>query len=125
MNDLSQLNEGLLVMGTSPTPYQAMLLGAGYPQEVNIYQMGFSGPEVTGTETVNAGGLSVWRQGYECIWKQEGIWTDEGGQPRLLRPDHFARKADGSAINIPDDYLKPFIKRFIAEIRAQKIQGGA
>ncbi|MBZ0280568.1 MAG: cellulase family glycosylhydrolase [Anaerolineae bacterium] len=118
VSDLAQINEGLLVMGTSPTPYQAMLLGAGYPQEVNSYQMGFTGPEVMGSETVNAGGLSVWRQGYDCIWKQEGIWTNEGGQPRLLRPDHFARKPDGSAINTADDYLKPFIKRFIAEIRA-------
>jgi hypothetical protein len=51
------------------------------------------------------------------VWKQNGVWTDEDGTPRLLRPDHFARKPDGSAINPADDYLKPFIKRFVREIR--------
>lgn len=113
----AKIDDGLLVMGASPTPFQAMLLGSGYTQEVNIYQMGFQGLEVTGATTLNPNGLSLWKPGYDCVWKQNGVWTDEGGTPRLLRPDHFAHKPDGSPINAAEDYLKPFIKRFVNEIR--------
>ena len=35
-----------------------------------------------------------------------------------LRPDHFARKPDGSPVDVANDYVKPFIKRFISEVRA-------
>jgi hypothetical protein len=66
---------------------------------------------------VNPDGVRLWRQGYDCVWKQNGVWTDEGGQPRLLRPDHFATR-NGQPINVADDYMKPFIKRFITEIRS-------
>lgn len=111
-------SEGLLAMGVTPTPFQAMLLGSGYPQTVDVYQLGFQGLEVVGQETLNPDGVSLWREGYEDVWKQNGVWTDEGGAPRLLRPDHFANKPDGTPANMADDYLKPFIKRFIAEIRA-------
>lgn len=115
--DITNMHEGLLLMGASPTPYQAMLLGSGYAQTVNEYQMGFAGLEVTGTQNLNPDGVNGWLPGRECVWKQVGLWTDEGGTARVLRPDHFARKPDGSEINIPDDYLKPFIKRFIKAIR--------
>ena len=116
--DAGKMGAGLLTMGASPTPFQAMLLGSGYTQEVDIYQMGFQGFEVSGQTILNPDGLKLWKPGYECVWKQNGVWTDEDGAPRLLRPDYFALKPDGSVINVADDYLKPFIKRFVTEIRA-------
>jgi hypothetical protein len=116
LEDLNKPARGLLMMGESPTPFQAMLLGAGYPQTVDIYELGFQGPQVTGQKTLNPDGLRVWREGYDCVWKQNGIWADEGGQPRLLRPDHFAMR-NGQPIDIANDYIKPFIRRFITEIR--------
>ncbi len=106
----------LLAMDASPTPYQAMLLGAGYVQEVDVLNMGFNGAEVVGKQTLNPNGERVWRSGYDCVWKQNGVWTDEGRSPRLLRPDHFAF-VNGKPVNFAEDYLKPFIKRFIAAIR--------
>lgn len=112
--DLSAFMPGLLTMGETPTPFQAMLLGSGYTQDVDVYQLGFQGFEVSGQKTLNPGKAILWRDG--CIWKKNGVWTDEDGTPRLLRPDHFATK-DGKAIDVANDYLKPFIKRFIAEIR--------
>jgi hypothetical protein len=102
---------GFLTMGESPTVFQAMLLGAGYTQEVDVMQMGLAGPEVLGQQTLNPDGVKLWKD--ECLWKQNGVWTDEGGTPRLLRPDYFATTKD-----LADDYVKPFVKRFIAEIRA-------
>lgn len=104
---------GTLVTGAMPTPYQGMLLGAGHPQEVGVWEFGPQGPHQTGTTRLNPQGLSVWREGKGCIWKQHGVWTDEDGPPRLLRPDYFASGPD-----FADRYLKPFVIRFTDSIRA-------
>ena len=114
--DLSAPPRGLLLLGDTPTPFQSILLGAGYPQTVDVYELSFQGPQVSAQKTLNPDGLRVWREGYDCIWKQNGVWTDEDGEPRLLRPDHFTAP-DGQPIDVANDYIKPFIKRFIAEIR--------
>jgi hypothetical protein len=115
--DLSKLHAEFFPMGVTPTPFQAMLLGSGYPQEVGFFEMGFEGATQTRTEVVNPDGIRLWKDGYECPFKQNGIWTDDGGTPKLLRPDHFARKPDGGAIDPINDYMKPFIERFMREIR--------
>jgi hypothetical protein len=46
---------GLLRLGESPTPFQAMALGAGCPQEVAVYRMGLIGARARGKRMVNAG----------------------------------------------------------------------
>jgi hypothetical protein len=114
--DLSTHGLSLLGMGASPTPYQAMLLGAGHTQEVDILQMGFNGAESVGKQTLNPKGERLWREGYDCVWKQNGVWTDEGDSPLLLRSDYFSTK-NGQPVNFAEDYLKPFIKRFATAIR--------
>jgi len=44
------------------------------------------------------------------------VWdVDAGGQPRLLRPDHFA--VNGRSVQF-DDYLRPFLRRYVHEIRS-------
>lgn len=110
MTNIAEAANGLLVSGASPTLWQAILAGSGYTQEAPIMQMSFSGIEQNGTVTLNPNGERVWRDGFEDVWKANGVWTDDGGEPRLLRPDHFAGKTF-------EDYLKPFIVRFIEEIR--------
>ncbi len=112
MADL-QVLAGMLATGPSPTPYQGMLLGSGYPQEVDVRELGLQGPRQTGTMRLNPQGLAVWREGHTCIWKEHGVWTDEDGAPRLLRPDYFA-----SGTEFADRYLKPFVVRFTDAIRA-------
>lgn len=118
VKDLGQLNSEFFPLGPTPTPFQAMLLGAGYPQEITDFTLGFEGVQPSGAVLVNPDGLRLWRDGYDCPFKQNGIWTDEGGTPRLLRPDHFARKPDGTPAESVDGYMKPFIQRFIREIRS-------
>lgn len=116
VKDVNELAPSLLLIGDTPTPYQAMLAGAGYPQTVDIYDLTLAGPQVIAQTTINPEGLRAWREGYDCVWKQNGVWTDEGGTPRLLRPAHFTR-ADGRPIDVANDYIKPFIVRFANEIR--------
>jgi len=114
--DLTAVPAGLLKAGATPTPFQAMLAGSGYPQQVENWEMTQIGPQPRDPVTLNPGGAKLWRAGYDCIWKQNGVWTDEGGQPRLLRPDHFAG-VNGRAVNFEEDYLRPFVKRYVAAVR--------
>lgn len=113
--NLNSVDEFMLRMGAMPTPFQSMLLGSGYPQEAAVYELGQNGMQVTGSTTLNARGDKLWRG--ECIWKQNGVWADDGGQPRLLRPDHFVQ-VDGRPVDFTRDYLKPFALRYTQAIRA-------
>ena len=107
---------GLLTLGASPTPLQTMALASGHTLKVRNYAVRPWGPQMTGWITVNPNGESVWREGFECVWKTNGVWTDAGGSPRSLRPYYFAQR-DGHKINFVEDYLKPFMVRFTKGIR--------
>ena len=116
--DLNASMGGLLRMGESPSPFQAMLLGAGFPQEVEVWAMRMTGPKLRGRRVVNPGGVRVWREGHGCVWKENGVWglaTD--GSPRLLRPNHFAR-VDGRQVDFADGYMRPFANRYARAIRS-------
>jgi len=110
-------NHGLLRLGCTPTPFQAMLLGAGFPQEVDVWKMGVRGARRTGQQWVNPAGVPAWHDGVECPWRENGVWdVDGGGQPRLLRPHHFAQ-VDGRSVSF-NDYLSPFLQRYARAIRS-------
>jgi hypothetical protein len=116
----SDLNEhgGFLQLGESPTPYQAMALGAGFPQEVEVYGMGPLGVRVRGKRIANADRVRVWHKGCDCVWRKEGVWDwDSAGKPRLQRPRFFA-KVGGSTVEFTRDYLTPFVRRFARGIRS-------
>ncbi|MDR2111277.1 MAG: cellulase family glycosylhydrolase [Spirochaetaceae bacterium] len=102
--------------GPIPSPLQAMAAASGHRVSVPVYTMGVSGPRKRGRQTINPEGLSLFKEGYGCPWKRAGVWTDEGGPPRLLRKDHFTF-FNGKPARFVDDFLKPFIIRFAARIR--------
>lgn len=104
-----------LKIGPTPTPFQSMLLGAGIPQEVDFYELKATGPKKVGTQVVNPNGLSAWREGFEPLWKQHGVWDIIDGQPRLLRPGYFAR-VNGRAVDFNQYYFRPFANRFAVAI---------
>ncbi|MBC8099983.1 MAG: cellulase family glycosylhydrolase, partial [Armatimonadetes bacterium] len=116
--DVRQLpTRNLIMTGAMPNFWQAIQLGVGYAQPVGVYQMGFSGPEQLDTVTLNPDGKRVWRDGYPCVWQQNGVWEpDADGQPQLLRPDYFAQ-VNGRTPDFANDYLKPFIVRYIQALR--------
>ena len=109
---------GTLLLGACPAPFQAMLLGAGVPQAVGVWKLGLLGIRRTGTRRLNGAGQRAWREGCDCVWRQNGVWDCEAaGRPRLLRPDHFSR-VNGRPVNFGEDYYRPFANRFAAAIRA-------
>ena len=108
----------ILRAGHAPTPFESMLLGAGFPRNIAAYEMGLLGPRKRGQRLINPQGVSAWQDDRDCIWKQHGVWdVDASGQPRLLKPDYFSH-LNGRTVDPTDDYIRPFIRRFAREIRA-------
>ncbi|MCB0034991.1 MAG: cellulase family glycosylhydrolase, partial [Anaerolineales bacterium] len=104
--------------GQDPTPFQSMLLGAGLAQEVPVVELGVTGVKTLYTAIVNHEQERVWRDGYAGVWRENQVWDLDGeGEPRLLRPRHFA-EVNGRAIDFVDDYYRPFVERFAREIRS-------
>lgn len=106
----------MIMIGAIPTPLQALAAASGLPQEVLVYDIGMGFPSEQSKTIFNPDGVSLWRPGYSCPWAQHGVWAAEDGRPRLLRPDYFAQ-VSGKPVDFIHDYLKPFLRRFIAAVR--------
>lgn len=102
--------------GDAPTAFQGMLLGAGFPQEVEVWRA--YPPKLMGKRVLNGEGVKVWRDGFDCVWKINGVWDVDGsGTPVLKRPDHFVNVA-GRKVDFNRDYLRPYYNRFAEGIRS-------
>ena len=109
---------GMLQVGDSPTPLQAMALGAGYPQQVQRFEMGPFGPRKTGTRLLNPDGERVWLDGCRPVWQENGVWgLGDDNVPVILRPNHFTQVC-GRPVDFHRDYYRPFANRFAREIRS-------
>jgi hypothetical protein len=98
-------------LGTSPSPWQGILAGSGYPVDAPIYGIrGLSRARV-GTERLGAEGVRAWSDGVDCIWRRAGLWGEESGAPVIRMPDHFATYR-GKAVEPIRDFLEPFVARF-------------
>ncbi|MDR2630256.1 MAG: cytoplasm protein, partial [Spirochaetaceae bacterium] len=106
----------LLLRGASPSPFAAMAAASGHPVRVPVYTTDLLGVRKTGYRVLNPEGLSLFMDGFTCPWKQAGVWTDEGGEPRLLKGGHFALY-EGRPALFAEDFLKPFMKRLINRLR--------
>lgn len=115
--DLNDLGRAIR-LGACPTPYQSMLLGAGHPQEVDVFGVRLLGLRRIGSQMINRGGEQAWLQGFGDIWRKHGVW-DKGPdeKPCLLRPDYFGL-IDGRMVDFTQDYYRPFANRFAREIRS-------
>ncbi|HLH62407.1 MAG TPA: cellulase family glycosylhydrolase [Ktedonobacteraceae bacterium] len=109
---------GLFKMGKCPTVFQTMLLGDGYPQEVEVWEQRMTGPRLVGHHTVNAKMVRAWRDDVTCIWKRHRVWdVAPEGAPRLLRPDYFSM-VNGRQVDFSEDYYRPFANRFARAIHS-------
>jgi hypothetical protein len=109
---------GIVTLGNCPTAFQGMLLGAGFPQEVEVHRLGFARIRRAGKRRLNQAGRSAWLAGHTCVWRQNGVWdVDYNGKPELLRPDHFVRGPTAGPVDFADVYYRPFARRFAAATR--------
>src|SRR5207249_2205577 len=85
----ANMYKGILKSGESPTVFQSMLLGSGYPQAVEVWEQRVTGPRLIARRVVNPKRVRVWCDGANCVWRQHGVWdVAADGTPRLLRPDY-------------------------------------
>jgi hypothetical protein len=108
--DLAQIEKPLIPMGPRPSPWDSIRAASGYTIQVPVYHI--LGKQGKKSEIFNPDAHSLFKEGSTCPWKQAGVWTDDGGNPRLLRGDHFAMY-QGRQADFLDDFHKPFTLRFI------------
>jgi hypothetical protein len=114
--NLEGLENCILSLGPLPLPLDAMAAASGHTVTAPVYKPWVNGPRVVGREIINPRGVSLFREGFCCPWKQAGVWTDAGGRPELLKPRHFAL-FEGRPAHFTEDFLKPFMIRFIERMR--------
>jgi hypothetical protein len=121
--DLSRLERAKNKTGAMPSPWQAMLAGSGRAVEVDRYGVKLpEGQGIVGRTVVGADGVGAWRDGTDCLWKRVGVWAEGPAGPELLRPGHFA-SVGGRSVDFAEDFLLPFVRRYIGEIRSAS-EGG-
>ena len=113
--DLSRLENPTLALGAVPSPFQAMIASSGRPVEVPVYTPWLKGSIKTGKKTINPQGFSLFKEGFSCPWKEAGIWADEGGSHKLLKPGYFSTYRS-RPVRFTDDFLKPFMLRFMEKM---------
>lgn len=90
-----------------PTAFQAMAAASGYTQKITQYL--FVGLiRKPGKDILNGKGVSLFRSGYECPWKETGVWVIENGKPELKIHDYFS-----GTVDFCENFLKPFQKKYM------------
>jgi hypothetical protein len=108
---------GKIKMGVFPTPWQSLQLASGFTQTVDVLKRDIWGLRKIGEETVNPQKVSLFNEGYSCVWRQAGIWEiDTSGQPVLLKPNYF-NEINGKIVNFNQDYFIPFVQRYTKMVR--------
>ena len=113
--DLGRAENPMVPTGPRPSPWDAIRAASGYAVDVPVYDTKSMGRRIARYETFNGDNFSLFREGFCCPWKTAGVWTSDGG-PRLLREDHFALY-EGRQANFIEDFLKPFMLRFIDKMK--------
>jgi hypothetical protein len=109
--------------GATPSPFDGMAAGSGFPRLVPVYRLTLLGMLRTGRRTINPEGASAWLPGADCPWRRHGVWADRAGTPALLRPDYFAA-VDGRRVSFGNDFLRPFLAsvgRAIHDVRPEAL----
>ncbi len=114
LGDLRQIASSLFLTGPGPTPFEGMLLAAGYPQQVTVMD---ARGQPSGKTVLNPGKARLASDGAVETWKRHGVWVDNGGQPALVKPDYFSR-VKGRPVDFVGDYLAPFVKRYRTAIQS-------
>lgn len=116
--------------GSTPTPFQAMLLGMGTACEVEKWSFTWYGPAKAGSETLDPKGARAWimddviiegkyrlEREKGCIWAAHGVWDQT--TKTLLRPDYFhIHPSTGQPIDFLKDFFKPFVIKYTDAIRS-------
>ena len=105
------------VLGHVFTPIDAMLTGSGFTRNIGHQELKRFGIKETRKDELNQGKISCWLEGFEDLWKKEGIWgLDEVGNPKILKNEFFIYR-NGEKTDFYRDYFSPFLKAYTEAIR--------
>ena len=105
-------------IGYAFTPINAILTGAGFPQKIPFKEVKGLGIKETRCDEINQKKISCWANGFEDIWKKEGVYElNENEEPIIIDNDYFVKRK-GKKVNYFRDYLSPFIHRYSKELRS-------
>jgi hypothetical protein len=108
--DLELAENPVMPLGPRPSPWDAMRAASGCTVQAPVYNsMGKRGRQAS---VLNPGAHSLFKEGFDCPWKQAGVWESVGGEPQLLRNSHFSQY-EGRPVNFIEDFHKPFLLNFI------------
>jgi len=119
VKDLRTKAHSLLLRGPSPSVLQAMGLGAGLSQNIEVWELGPTGLRLKHVDEFNKNNRSAWHASKLDIWQQNGVWKRTNNQIELLRPQHFSH-IKGKKIQFYRDFYIPFAQRYMSSIDAQQ-----
>ncbi|MDR0463545.1 MAG: cellulase family glycosylhydrolase [Treponema sp.] len=113
LKNLDSAERYVIPAGPRPSPWQAIMAASGYPVKVPVYKM--LGKNISRYEIFNQEGVSLFKDGYSCPWKQAGVWKDDE-KPVLLKNGYFSMFKGRSPV-FADDFLKPFSIKYITAMK--------
>jgi len=100
---------GFFQLGATPTPFQSMMLGEGFTQEIDVWDKKLLRVKKTGTKHLNLKKKRAWIDQKNCIWRDSDVWDiDRNGHPKLLQPFYF-KYHKGKKVDFEEDFYKPFL----------------
>jgi hypothetical protein len=114
--DLNRLENYAVTQGPMPGAFQSMAAASGHAVNVKAYAPWWKGPLPLGGAILNPRKLNLFKDSFTCPWKQAGIWTDDNGEVRLLKKEHFALY-NGKPASFTEHFLKPFMAGFIEKMQ--------
>ena len=115
LTNLARDEKSMVPVGPRPSPWHSMLSASGYTVKVPYYETLSMGLFSTKKVLFNPHRISLFKEEFECPWKRAGVWTDAGGEVRLLKADHFNMYC-GRQANFLEDFHKPFTLKFIEKM---------
>ncbi|KAJ1507489.1 hypothetical protein HMI54_004080 [Coelomomyces lativittatus] len=108
-----------LMLGDSPSALQSFCLGEGIPQLVEVWAKSWPIPSrKKSIRVLNAERQRVWLPGYECPWKNEGVYRLDQDTSYLMKPSYFTQHPKTQErLDFNQDFYLPFVMRYAAAIQ--------
>jgi len=107
--NLESAERYVIPAGPRLSPWQAITAASGYTVKAPVYKT--FGKILSHYQTFNQNGVSLFKDGYSCPWKQVGVWKDDE-KPVLLKSGYFSLHKGRPPV-FADDFLKPFSVKYI------------
>lgn len=105
-----------LHISSCPSLLQSLALASGHPQTVPHYIRSFPFPSRHAThKLLNPSGLSAWKEGHDCIWKEHGVWEWDAikKEPVGLQSGFFDKDPrTGRELEWYEHFWWPFVREF-------------